>query len=102
MEAPSVRSNISIFARPPRFLEHKIFNSYHIEDEMLRYVKKLKNRVLSLCNSMIPLITDTGAVIQFPKCKNRRTDNLFCDLTLSPLKNMLNHLTCSMVDGQGG
>ncbi|GMH39020.1 hypothetical protein BSKO_06918 [Bryopsis sp. KO-2023] len=36
MEAPSVGSNISKFARASRFLEHKIFNSYHTKDAMLR------------------------------------------------------------------
>ncbi|GMH32889.1 hypothetical protein BSKO_00723 [Bryopsis sp. KO-2023] len=53
--ASSVESNIGKFARTSRFLEHKIFNSYHTEHEMLRYLKKLENRDLSLCHSMIPL-----------------------------------------------
>ncbi len=41
--------------RQSRFLEHPVFNSYHSETEMLRYLKRLENRDLSLTHSMIPL-----------------------------------------------
>jgi glycine dehydrogenase len=37
------------------FLTHPVFNSYHAEHEMLRYIKRLESRDLSLCTSMIPL-----------------------------------------------
>ncbi|MBK1875406.1 aminomethyl-transferring glycine dehydrogenase [Pelagicoccus mobilis] len=37
------------------FLTHEVFNSYHTETEMLRYLKRLENRDLSLTTSMIPL-----------------------------------------------
>jgi glycine dehydrogenase len=37
------------------FLTHKVFNSYHSETEMLRYIKRLESRDLSLTVSMIPL-----------------------------------------------
>ena len=37
------------------FLGHKVFNSYHSETEMLRYLKRLESRDLSLTASMIPL-----------------------------------------------
>jgi glycine dehydrogenase len=37
------------------FLPHKVFNSYHSETEMLRYIKRLESRDLSLTASMIPL-----------------------------------------------
>src|SRR5205807_5639703 len=37
------------------FLTHPVFNTYHSETEMLRYLKKLESRDLSLCHSMIPL-----------------------------------------------
>ncbi len=37
------------------FLQHKVFNSYHSETEMLRYIKRLESRDLSLTASMIPL-----------------------------------------------
>ncbi|HKJ80378.1 MAG TPA: aminomethyl-transferring glycine dehydrogenase, partial [Ignavibacteriaceae bacterium] len=37
------------------FLQHKVFNTYHSETEMLRYMKSLENKDLSLVHSMIPL-----------------------------------------------
>ncbi len=37
------------------FLTHKVFNSHHSETEMLRYIKRLESRDLSLTASMIPL-----------------------------------------------
>lgn len=43
------------FKRTSKFLDHKVFNSYHSETEMLRYIKRLESRDLSLTASMIPL-----------------------------------------------
>ena len=43
------------FARASHFLTHPVFNRYHSETEMLRYLKGLENRDLSLTGSMIPL-----------------------------------------------
>jgi glycine dehydrogenase len=37
------------------FLTHPVFNTHDTETEMLRYLKKLESRDLSLCHSMIPL-----------------------------------------------
>jgi glycine dehydrogenase len=37
------------------FLTHPIFNAHHTETEMLRYLKNLESRDLSLTTSMIPL-----------------------------------------------
>ncbi len=45
----------SIANRQSLFLTHKVFNSYHSETEMLRYIKRLESRDLSLTTSMIPL-----------------------------------------------
>lgn len=45
----------SELARTSTFLTHPIFNSYHSEHEMLRYIKSLEAKDLSLCHSMIPL-----------------------------------------------
>jgi glycine dehydrogenase len=45
----------SHFARTSAFLTHRVFNSYHSETEMLRYIKRLESRDLSLTASMIPL-----------------------------------------------
>ena len=41
--------------RTSEFLTHPIFNSHDTETEMLRYLKKLESRDLSLTTSMIPL-----------------------------------------------
>jgi glycine dehydrogenase len=43
------------FARTTPFLTHAVFNSYHSETEMLRYLKRLESKDLSLTTSMIPL-----------------------------------------------
>jgi glycine dehydrogenase len=37
------------------FLTHPVFNQYHAEHEMLRYIKRLENKDLSLVHSMISL-----------------------------------------------
>lgn len=42
-------------ARTSAYLTHPVFNSYHVEHEMLRYIKRLEARDLSLAHSMIPL-----------------------------------------------
>jgi len=43
------------FARTSDYLRHPVFNSHHSEMEMMRYIKYLENRDLSLTGSMIPL-----------------------------------------------
>jgi glycine dehydrogenase len=43
------------FARTSQFLTHPVFNSHRSETEMLRYMRKLESRDLSLTHSMIPL-----------------------------------------------
>jgi glycine dehydrogenase len=43
------------FARTSPFLTHPVFNTHHSETEMLRYMRKLESRDLSLTTSMIPL-----------------------------------------------
>ncbi|MEY2526794.1 MAG: glycine dehydrogenase, partial [Verrucomicrobiota bacterium] len=45
----------SMFQRQSPFLTHPVFNTHDTETEMLRYLKKLESRDLSLCHSMIPL-----------------------------------------------
>ena len=42
-------------ARKSEFLTHPVFNSFHAEHEMLRYIKRLENKDLSLVHSMISL-----------------------------------------------
>ncbi|WP_409523059.1 aminomethyl-transferring glycine dehydrogenase [Nitrincola sp. MINF-07-Sa-05] len=41
--------------RQSNFLSHPVFNTHHSETEMLRYLKRLENRDLSLVHSMIAL-----------------------------------------------
>ncbi|MES1208521.1 MAG: aminomethyl-transferring glycine dehydrogenase, partial [Pseudomonadota bacterium] len=41
--------------RRSAYLTHAVFNTHHSETEMLRYIKKLEARDLSLTHSMIPL-----------------------------------------------
>ena len=43
------------FARTSAFLTHPVFSAHHSETEMLRYMRKLESRDLSLTHSMIPL-----------------------------------------------
>ena len=41
--------------RTDAILSHEVFNSYHTETKMMRYIKKLENKDLSLVHSMIAL-----------------------------------------------
>ena len=41
--------------RDTAYLTHPVFNQYHTESEMMRYIKRLENRDLSLMHSMISL-----------------------------------------------
>ena len=43
------------FQRRSGFLQHPVFNSYHTETEMLRYLHRLARRDIALDRSMIPL-----------------------------------------------
>ncbi|MFD2033989.1 aminomethyl-transferring glycine dehydrogenase [Belliella marina] len=42
-------------ARTSEYLSHPVFNQFHSEHEMLRYIKRLENKDLSLVHSMISL-----------------------------------------------
>jgi glycine dehydrogenase len=44
-----------IAKRQSEFLTHPVFNTHHTETEMLRYLRRLESRDLSLTTSMIPL-----------------------------------------------
>ncbi|XP_069482026.1 glycine dehydrogenase (decarboxylating), mitochondrial [Ambystoma mexicanum] len=43
------------FKRTSTFLGHQVFNSYHSETNIVRYMKRLENKDISLVHSMIPL-----------------------------------------------
>ena len=44
-----------IKTRQSAILQHPVFNTYHSESEMMRYIKRLENKDLSLTHSMISL-----------------------------------------------
>jgi glycine dehydrogenase len=50
--APSIAYGM---LRTDNYLAQKVFNSHHSETEMLRYLKRLENKDLSLAHAMIPL-----------------------------------------------
>ena len=50
--SPNFPENLT---RQSAYLTHPVFNSYHSEHGMLRYLKSLENKDLSLVHSMIPL-----------------------------------------------
>lgn len=47
----------SQFARTSKFLTHPIFNTHHSEAQLVRYMKTLENKDVSLVHSMIPLVS---------------------------------------------
>jgi glycine dehydrogenase len=52
---PTVYKIQEVLQRQSAFLEHEIFNRFHTETKMMRYLKSLENKDLSLVHSMIPL-----------------------------------------------
>ncbi len=54
--AGNVKVELPIYLhRKEGYMEHPVFNTYHSETEILRYLKSLENKDLSLAHSMIPL-----------------------------------------------
>lgn len=54
-ETRKTKSVLNPVKRQSDFLTHPHFNTHHSETEMLRYLKKLENKDLSLTHAMIPL-----------------------------------------------
>lgn len=50
--------NKSHFARSTPYLQHPVFNSHHSETRIVRYMKSLENKDVSLVHSMIPLVIE--------------------------------------------
>ncbi|MBV1910346.1 MAG: aminomethyl-transferring glycine dehydrogenase [Kangiellaceae bacterium] len=54
-QAQAVEVLPTAFLRNDEFLTHEVFNTHHSETEMLRYLKRLENKDLSLAHAMIAL-----------------------------------------------
>lgn len=52
---PAMPAAPSFMKRETPILTQKVFNSYHSETDMMRYIKKLERKDISLTHSMIPL-----------------------------------------------
>lgn len=55
LDASAPESIPTSLTRTDNFLAQKVFNTHHSETEMLRYLKRLENKDLSLAHAMIPL-----------------------------------------------
>ncbi|WP_291585533.1 aminomethyl-transferring glycine dehydrogenase [Bacteroides sp.] len=54
-EIPDAATFSKELKRQSAFLTHEVFNKYHTETEMMRYIKRLDRKDISLAQSMIPL-----------------------------------------------
>lgn len=70
-DVENVEGNIlrSEFRRTSPFMTHPVFNSHQSETRIVRYMKTLENKDLSLVHSMIPLVRDLGRQVHSFKIK---------------------------------
>ena len=54
-DIPESRTIPEAFRRQSAYLTHEVFNKYHTETEMMRYIKRLDRKDISLAHSMISL-----------------------------------------------
>ena len=52
---PATASLPEVFQRKSAYLTHEVFHKYHTETEMMRYIKRLERKDISLAHSMISL-----------------------------------------------
>ena len=99
-------SVIKSFIRSDKFLTNSVFNSYHSETELMRYIKSLENKDLSLNRSMISLGSCTmklnAAAEMLPLSWNRwgnihpfapKSQTKGFDFVLTKLENQLKEIT---------
>jgi len=69
----------SSFKRQSEILTHPVFNSHHSEAQIVRYMKTLENKDISLVHSMIPLGSCTmklNATTEMIPCSNPKFSNI--------------------------
>lgn len=54
-ECSEIQTFSDVMKRTSSYLTHDVFNSYHSETDMMRYLKSLENKDLALNRTMIPL-----------------------------------------------
>lgn len=54
-ELEQIPDNLFAYRRTSDFMTHPVFHNYRSESQLMRYIKRLENKDLSLVHSMIPL-----------------------------------------------